>query len=326
MRPNILRRAVSIRPLAAVLDLLLAAGLFLASPPFKLFARVGAARLPASTRTLRRLGVFPIRDHYYQPLFHPRHLKRPLDSPRALPAVDMRLEDQIALLKELDYAGEIRRLDWSRRSAGNERFQIDNGAFEAGDAEVLYSVLRHFKPSRIVEIGSGESTRVVKQATSMNTAQGAQESVHTCIEPYEMPWLESLGVHVVRELAEDADPRIFDELSDGDLLFIDSSHMIRPQGDVLFEYLELLPRLQTGVIVHVHDIFTPRDYPSAWVIDDVRMWNEQYLLEALLSDSDRYEVLLTLNHLKNDRFDDLQPICPHLTRETEPGSFYLRVR
>ena len=74
-----------------------------------------------------------------------------------------------------------------------------------------------------------------------------------------------------------------------DILFIGSSHVIRPQGDVLFEYLELLPTLKRGVIVHVHDIFSPRDYPQSWLLDEVRLWNEQYLLEAFLTDNEHWK-------------------------------------
>ena len=76
--------------------------------------------------------------------------------------------------------------------------------------------------------------------------------------------------------------------------------MIRPQGEVLREYLEIFPRLQPGVVVHIHDIFTPRDYLKTWGVDEVRFWNEQYLLEALLTNTNRYEVIAALNFLKNN--------------------------
>ena len=101
--------------------------------------------------------------------------------------------------------------------------------------------------------------------------------------------------------------------------------MIRPQGDVLYEYLEILPKLKSGVIVHVHDIFSPRDYPQQWIQKDVRFWNEQYLLEALLGNSSRYEVLASLNFLKQSKFEELSKICKYLTKESEPGSFYFRI-
>ena len=102
--------------------------------------------------------------------------------------------------------------------------------------------------------------------------------------------------------------------------------MIRPQGDVLHEYLTILPQLQSGVIVHVHDIFSPRDYLDNWVRRDIRFWNEQYLLEATLGNSARYEVIAALNLLKHDHYSELERVCPYLELNREPGSFYFRIR
>ena len=102
--------------------------------------------------------------------------------------------------------------------------------------------------------------------------------------------------------------------------------MIRPQGDVLYEYLNIIPQLQSGVLVHVHDIFTPRDYLDNWIRRDVRFWNEQYLLEALLGNSARYEVVAALNLLKHEHYAELKRVCPYLESDREPGSFYFRIR
>ncbi|MFM7134780.1 MAG: class I SAM-dependent methyltransferase, partial [Planctomycetota bacterium] len=112
----------------------------------------------------------------------------------------------------------------------------------------------------------------------------------------------------------------------GDMLFVDSSHMIRPGGDVLFEFLELIPRLRSGVVVQVHDVFTPSYYPRDWMFEKVMLWNEQYLLEALLAHNQRYEVIAALAHLKNVQFDALKRVCPYLAEDSEPGAFYFRVR
>jgi hypothetical protein len=100
--------------------------------------------------------------------------------------------------------------------------------------------------------------------------------------------------------------------------------MIRPQGDVLHEFLDILPQLNNGVIVHVHDIFTPSDYPHEWIVQSKRFWNEQYLLEAFLTNNSEWEVIGALNYLKHRHFAALQVCCPRLTAEREPGSFYLR--
>ena len=120
--------------------------------------------------------------------------------------------------------------------------------------------------------------------------------------------------------------RIVEMLHEGDLLFINSTHIIRPQGDVLFEYLQLIPSLESGVFVHVHDVFTPRDYLDEWLLEEKRFWNEQYLLEAILSNSHRYEVLLANNYLRHDHPAEFERVCPYLLAGAEPGSLYFRVR
>jgi hypothetical protein len=145
-----------------------------------------------------------------------------------------------------------------------------------------------------------------------------------CIEPFEAPWLESTGVRVLRQRVEEIDPTLFAELEENDMLFIDSSHIIRPQGDVVTEYLEILPSLPRGIIVHVHDILTPRDYLREWVVDRMVLWNEQYLLEAFLSGNDSWKIVGALNLLKHRHFAQLQRACPYLTPEREPGSFYIQ--
>ena len=116
----------------------------------------------------------------------------------------------------------------------------------------------------------------------------------------------------------------FSILENGDILFIDSSHVIRPQGDVLFEYLEVLPSLNKGVIVHIHDIFSPKDYPEAWIKNEVKFWNEQYLLEAFLYSNTDWEIIGALNFLHHNYYEKLKETCCYLTPDREPGSFYIK--
>ena len=145
---------------------------------------------------------------------------------------------------------------------------------------------------------------ILRHALFMNSEETGHRDEHICIEPYRQPWLERVDdIKLIRGRVENSGLDWSSALSSGDLLFIDSSHMIRPQGDVLFEYLEVLPQLPRGVFIHVHDIFTPRDYPEKWVRDGVQFWNEQYLLEATLGNSDRYEIVAALNLLKHDHHD-----------------------
>ena len=208
---------------------------------------------------------------------------------------------------------------------GELTFHMNNVSFGSGDAEYLYNLIRLKAPARLIEIGSGYSTLMAIKAIKRNHEEIPDyKCKHLCIEPYEMPWLEKTGVTVMRQRVEEVDKALFLELEKDDILFIDSSHMIRPQGDVLFEYLELIPLLKTGVIVHIHDIFSPRDYSKECVIDKVLFWNEQYLLEAFLTCNRDWKIIGALNYLHHNHYQHLKEKCPFLMQDREPGSFYIQ--
>jgi hypothetical protein len=325
MKKFIRRLFLAVRP---VVDLVMAVVAIPAALILWLYRWIGSRRLPIATAMLRKIGVFPIRDHYYEPLFNDAHLSKPLDEPRELPGIDFNIEQQVELLGQLDFADEIERfIEQQKGDTSATSFRFNNSAFEPGDAEFLYQAIRHFKPGKVIEIGSGYSTKIARHALAMNAKEDGRQPRHICIEPYEQPWLESFGdIELVRARVEDCDIDWRSELTSGDLLFIDSSHVIRPQGDVLHEYLEILPQLASGILVHVHDIFTPRDYLDSWVRGDVHFWNEQYLLEAVLGNSVRYEVVAALNLLQHDHHDAMKRVCPFLELDHQPGSFYFRVR
>lgn len=283
---------------------------------------VGIAKFPRCKEVLMRVGVFPIWNHYYEPLFDCSVLSKPLDDDRNLPGIDWNVFGQLEILEKFNYTDEFK--DVSRAKVDERHFYMDNGSFVSGDAEYLYNLIRLKKPARIFEIGSGHSTLMARKAVIRNMEETpGYQCKHLCVEPYEAPWLESAGVTVIRQKVEEVGVALFTELDSGDILFIDSSHMIRPQGDVLFEFLELLPTLKKGVIVHIHDIFSPKDYLKKWVVDDVMFWNEQYLLEAFLTCNRDWKIIGALNYLQHNHFDLLRAKCPFLTPDREPGSFYI---
>ena len=293
-----------------------------------LYRRIGSKRLKLSTQILRRIGIFPIRDHYYEPLFNDAHLSKNLNESRKLPGINFNEEGQLKLLEKLNYQTEFSNfVESDKNKLDANAFKIENGSFESGDAEFLFNIIRYTKPKKIIEVGCGTSTKIIQQALNLNESEQSYRASHVCIEPYEQPWLAKFpNINLVRKKVELLDMKLFEELEDGDLLFIDSSHMVRPQGDVLHEYLTIIPSLKKGVYVHVHDIFTPHDYLESWIKEDVRFWNEQYVLEALLTGNQNLEIIAALNLLKHKHYSELQRVCPYLTPDREPGSFYFRTQ
>jgi hypothetical protein len=270
-----------------------------------------------------RIGILPVRHHYYEPFVVPSELKQALNDERQLPGIDFNVQGQLEFLAALTFEKELDHL--LSTNSGPFNFRFGNQSFESGDAEYLYQVIRRMKPARLYEIGSGQSTLVARAAIKKNGEDNAGYSCrHICVEPYEAPWLEALEVEVVRRRVEDVDKSMFLELQKNDILFIDSSHVIRPQGDVLAEYLQILPVLRSGVVVHIHDIFTPRDYLREWVIDSLMLWNEQYILEAFLTNNSSWEIIGALNFLAHSHYSELKRVCPYLTEGREPGSIYLQ--
>ena len=289
----------------------------------RLIRRAGSHRLPHCRNSLIKAGAFPIASHYYEPQFsfNPRETAR-FAQVRDLPGIDWNIDGQLSLLNELTFADEIDSLETPIHGID---FSFRNRMFEEGDAEFWYQLIRLKKPRRIIEIGSGQSTIVARHAIERNKQDDSEYNCdHICIEPYESPNLEQTPATVIRERVEDVPRHVFAALEHNDILFIDSSHVIRPEGDVLLEFLQLIPTLRDGVIVHIHDIFSPRNYPTRWITERVLFWNEQYLLEAFLSHNSDWKILAALNLLQHDHHEELKAVCPRLPREKNPGSFYIQ--
>jgi len=290
--------------------------------------KIGVSKMKVSKWIFKKVGVFPIVNHYYEPLFVETHIKNPLNKDRNLPGIRWNDNGQLALLHQFNYQEELVTIPY-HKTDDPLQFYYGNPSLGPGDAEYLYCMIRHFKPGRIIEIGSGYSTLIAKEGIENNKRENSLYNCEQiCIEPYEMPWLEKTGVQVIRKLVENVDVSFFSLLQNNDILFIDSSHMIRPQGDVLYEFLEILPSLNSGVIIHVHDIFSPKDYTKKHIVDDVLFWNEQYLLEAFLSCNDEFVIIGALNYLKTHFSDNLNTKLPVLRNHSDhlPGSFWIKKR
>ncbi|MBC7398480.1 MAG: class I SAM-dependent methyltransferase [Mucilaginibacter sp.] len=295
---------------------------FLAALWLKLIRKVGISFL--DEKIFMQVGMLPIIDHYYEPLINPKkHLVKSLREDRDLPGIDLNTAEQLALLSKFNYNDELLKFPVEKRADGE--YYYNNGFYEAADAEYYYSIIRHFKPKQIIEIGSGYSTLIAQNAFAQNKAEDTGYSCkYACVEPYEQPWLEKLEVDVIRKRVETIDKSFFEQLEANDILFIDSTHMIRPQGDVLFEYLEILPILKPGVIIQIHDIHMPKDYLSDWIYEH-RFWNEQYLLEAFLTFNNKFKIIGALNYLTHHNYKEFVAKNPVFSTQPgrEPGAFWM---
>lgn len=279
--------------------------------------------LPMLARFSDRVGLHLRDSHYYEATYREADLPAVTTGERSLPAVDLNEAGQLALLERFDFAEELRAIPAIKPS--DTEYGYSARMYGPGDAELTYNMIRLFKPRRIVEIGSGDSTLISRLAIARNRADNPGDDCRQiCIEPYEKPWLESIDIELHRARVEDIALDLFDRLEANDILLIDSSHVIRPWGDVLREFHEIVPRLKPGVLVHVHDIYTPRDYPERYLRQQRRGWTEQYLLEAYLAYNPRAKVICAANWLKHNHFAQLARACPVLGQhpDAEPGAFW----
>lgn len=172
--------------------------------------------------------------------------------------------------------------------------------FDTMDSLALYSMIRHFKPSNYIEVGCGYSSRVSSAACEKNREEGTATRTRY-IEPYPGDRLEKdnlCGELIVKRIQE-IPLEFFAALEPGDILFIDTSHIMKCQSDVEWELLHVLPSLRKGVIVHVHDIYSPYEYPADWLENNYAPghYNEQYALEALMSGGTRFVPLFPVHAL-----------------------------
>jgi hypothetical protein len=275
---------------------------------------------------MKPAGYHLTRRHFYSPIPIAEELPQRLwEGPSALPGIDLRVNDAAELLSGplSAYLSEFRP---PRKANGPGEFWLDNGGYGSVDAETLYAIVRHLKPKRIFELGSGASTHVIHLAAAANANDG-HPLKHDVFDPF--PYSGMMGpvpgaaTHAIR--AEDLEPAQFAELADGDVLFVDTTHTVRTGGDVTHIFLEILPRLTVGVMIHVHDIFLPYEYPRDWVVDRHLAWGEQYLLQAFLVFNRDFEVVMPNYALARAAPGVLEQAIPSFDPQTvRPGAFWFR--
>lgn len=276
---------------------------------------------PELWRYVESKGYHVTAAHFYQPIPDSRELGDTYRPRSETIGIDWQEQAQLDLLlgRFPQYAREYREFYSGFRA--DDRFAGKTLEFIGYDPYVYHCMIRNFKPARIIEVGAGYSTLVATNAAALN---GAVTEI-IAIEPYPGDLLQSLSsrVQIVRQSAQSVDIEVFTDLRENDILFIDSSHVVKTGSDVCFLVLEALPRLNQGVIVHFHDIFLPRNYPLSWLLERRIFWNEQYLLHAYLMHNQRARVLFAVRYMI-ERHADLMSGA-FFDCEATGGSLWLRM-
>lgn len=247
------------------------------------------------------LGFEP--GHYYSPIVEPAEYIEQQKAAESFAKnltveIDFRSEEQFSLLKSFTtyYA------DFVSQMSLKGRFVLDNVFFTYSDALTMYSMMRVMKPKQIIEIGSGFSSALILDTNDVSFHSKIQL---TFIDPNPERLKENIkpgeGVKIIEEKIQRIDPIVFDTLNAGDFLLIDTSHVSKSGSDVNHIYFNILPRLKPGVLIHIHDIFFPFEYPAQWIIKENRSWNEVFLLRAFLSYNDSFKIVY-FNSFMEDKY------------------------
>lgn len=329
--------SIVIRVKQAIKDTLIGAAGLAAPALFDAAFRL-AGRGPfvaAARRAGLKHGVHVMPRHYYSPIPDAADFPQDFwDAQSEMPGVTIDEARAIEIMTGIvpRRAGEMRKLFPIERT-GDAPFWLINGVYMAVDAHVYWSLIRETKPARIVEIGSGMSTQLAAAACAANAAEGASTKL-VSIEPYPSNALQALAasgkVELIARKVQDVPLDFFAGLGPRDILFIDSSHVLREGNDVQYEYLEILPRLKKGVLVHIHDISLPRRYPRVY-FDNGTYWNEQYLLQAYLCGNPGTRVVWPGNWMMLRHRDGMLAAFPEIEimrrhyPSSEPSAFWFEV-
>lgn len=253
--------------------------------------------------------------HFYSPIVSVEDLKEReneiWNEKKSIEGIKLRTLDQIELINQLSkYYNEI---PFKPHKQNNIRYFFENEYYSYSDGILLYSMIRYFKPKRIIEIGSGFSSAVMLDT---NELFFDNEISLTFIEPYPQRLFSLITkydkskIEVINKKVQSISLDIFKSLKSGDILFVDSSHVVKTDSDVNFILFNILPILKSGVLIHFHDIFYPFEYPKEWVFEG-RNWNESYFLKAFLMYNSNFEIRLFSNYLHRyhkDAFNKI-PLC-----------------
>jgi predicted O-methyltransferase YrrM len=283
-----------------------------------------------------RRNLYLLRKHYYLPIPDAEDCNQEYwDSISELAGIEIDAENIKHFMERnlKPFMPELKQYP-HRKEDANGGFYLLNGGFMAVDADMYYCLVRHVRPSRIIEVGCGFSTLLASDAIRKNRNEGA-DTEYICVDPYPSPYLRNANLDVDRFLevkVQQVDVLEFSALGPNDILFIDSTHVLKSGGDVQFLYCEIFPRLAPGVLVHVHDIYLPRHYPKVYFDESYYFWNEQYLLQAFLTHNSRVKVLWPGNYMMVHHPQWMLETFPEIMAmrgkfpSSEPSSFWFSIK
>lgn len=298
--------------------------------PKRIYSAVLKRAIKGTFPVWQKLGMHIAPNHFYEPIPDIREIRDELWLENSeLPGIDTAEDKQLQLLSIFSkYKKEYDQFPNTGADRPYDYF-FDNQSFGSVDGELLYCMVREYKPHSIIEIGSGFSTFIAASAIRENQKQEPGYSAKlTAIDPFPNETIKGgfPGLSgVVEKKVQDVPLNFFKDLKENDILFIDSSHVLKIGSDVQYEFLEILPRLNKGVLIHIHDVFLPAEYPKEWIFDKKFFWTEQYLLQSFMAFNNSFEFLwlagdMIINH--PDKLEEFFKSYNHGT--TRPSSCWLR--
>jgi predicted O-methyltransferase YrrM len=226
-----------------------------------------------------------------------------------IPGIELNADCQRKLITK--FSGIYKKHDLNEEASTGKRYFLNNTYYAYGDGIILYCFLRTFKPKKIIEIGSGFSSALMLDVNEKHFHNSIKISF---IEPYPEVRLNNLlkeketsTVELIAQRVQKVPLEYFEKLEKGDILFIDSSHIVKTGSDVHYIINHILPMLNNGVLIHFHDIHFPFEYPKKWVLDGFG-WNETYFIKSFLMYNDRFKIVFFTDYLyrlNNDLFEDI---------------------
>ncbi|MFN2440954.1 MAG: class I SAM-dependent methyltransferase, partial [Chitinophagaceae bacterium] len=235
--------------------------------------------------------------HFYSPIPALDEIKKNehkiwKEIPKEIQGINLQEQAQIKLLKQLSAFYKLQ--PWKDDKQDSLRYYFNNPNYPHGESIILFCLLMHIQPKKVIEIGSGYSSCVILDTNEL-FFNNAIDTIF--IEPYPDLFFSLIKSHdkdnitIISDKLQDADPEVFASLSSGDIVLIDSTHVSKVDSDVNHILFSILPKIAPGVYIHFHDIFYPFEYPKKWIYEG-RFWNELYILRAFLQYNNEFEIVL----------------------------------